>query len=307
MINLSAGVRPAPQGAPHPLWSQFLEGGDLRRRRPAALPQAARRLLADRRHQPRGLRFLLWAGRQRQRRVPENHRRHHGRLRPGRADQPVHGFAARRTPVRARPPGSRPTGDRVRAGGKPHLGSRQDQAAHRQRGPHRRPAYAPEFFEFWPRFKLVFVGNTKPRIASVDEALVRRLNLVPFQFQPATRDEQLKEKLVVEYPAILRWAIDGWLDLQANGQVRPRSLPGHPGIPRRRERDRRLARRAVRVRAAARGDAQGAVCRLEDLVRERRRRPRNQQEAQAPPGKTAGPALRPREHGVVVKGIGLKP
>jgi putative DNA primase/helicase len=77
------------------------------------------------------------------------------------------------------------------------------------------------FFEFWPRFKLVFVGNTKPRIASVDEALVRRLNLVPFQYQPATRDEQLKEKLVIEYPAILRWAIDGWLDLQANGPIRP--------------------------------------------------------------------------------------
>ena len=70
-------------------------------------------------------------------------------------------------------------------------------------------------------FKLVFVGNTKPRIAAVDEALVRRLNLVPFRFQPATRDEQLKEKLSLEYPAILRWAIDGWLDLQANGQVGP--------------------------------------------------------------------------------------
>ena len=60
------------------------------------------------------------------------------------------------------------------------------------------------FFEFLPRFKLAFVGNTKPRIATVDEALVRRLNLVPFQFQPATRDERLKEKLVVEYRATHR-------------------------------------------------------------------------------------------------------
>ena len=77
------------------------------------------------------------------------------------------------------------------------------------------------FFEFAPSFKLVFVGNTKPRISSVDEALVRRLNLVPFRFQPATRDEQLKEKLIVEYPAILRWAIDGWLDLRVRGRVRP--------------------------------------------------------------------------------------
>ena len=77
------------------------------------------------------------------------------------------------------------------------------------------------FFEFWPRFKLVFVGNTKPRISAVDDALARRLNLVPFRFQPAKRDEQLKEKLVVEYPAILRWMINGWLDLQTNGPARP--------------------------------------------------------------------------------------
>jgi len=68
---------------------------------------------------------------------------------------------------------------------------------------------------------LAFVGNTKPRISSVDAAIARRLNLVPFRFQPATRDEHLKERLVVEYPAILRWAIDGWLDLQTNGPIRP--------------------------------------------------------------------------------------
>jgi putative DNA primase/helicase len=78
-----------------------------------------------------------------------------------------------------------------------------------------------DFFEFWPRFKLVFVGNAKPRIRVVDDAIARRLNLVPFTFQPAQRDEQLKEKLTIEYPAILRWAIDGWLDLQATGPTRP--------------------------------------------------------------------------------------
>ena len=77
------------------------------------------------------------------------------------------------------------------------------------------------FFEFVPTFKLVFVGNVKPRINTVDEAVARRLNLVPFRWPPAQRDERLKERLAVEYPAILRWAIDGWLDLQANGPVRP--------------------------------------------------------------------------------------
>jgi putative DNA primase/helicase len=78
-----------------------------------------------------------------------------------------------------------------------------------------------DFFEFWPRFKLVFDGNSKPQISSVDEALARRLNLVPFRFRPAHRDEGLKAKLEPEYPAILRWAIDGWLDVHANGPIRP--------------------------------------------------------------------------------------
>ena len=146
MVNLSAGVRPAPQGAPHPLWTQFLKEATCNDAELQRYLQAARRLLADRRHQPRGFRFLLRPGRQRQGRVPENHRLHHGRLCAGRADQPVHGFPARRAPVRARPPGARPAGDRVRAGGKPQLGDRQDQAAHRQRGPHCRPPHAPELF-----------------------------------------------------------------------------------------------------------------------------------------------------------------
>jgi putative DNA primase/helicase len=34
-------------------------------------------------------------------------------------------------------------------------------------------------------------------------------------------DDALKEKLVAEYPAILRWAINGCLDWQANGLLRP--------------------------------------------------------------------------------------
>ena len=78
-----------------------------------------------------------------------------------------------------------------------------------------------DFFEYRPKFKICFVGNAKPRIATVDDAIARRLNLVPFTNKPAQRDEQLKEKLVLEYPAILRWMVDGWLDYQANGVVRP--------------------------------------------------------------------------------------
>lgn len=78
------------------------------------------------------------------------------------------------------------------------------------------------FFEYDARFKLLFVGNQKPKIDKIDRAIERRLNLIPFTASFDQRaDTTLKERLEIEYPAILRWAIDGWLDLQTNGALRP--------------------------------------------------------------------------------------
>jgi putative DNA primase/helicase len=68
-----------------------------------------------------------------------------------------------------------------------------------------------DFFEFDPQFKLVIFGNHKPSIRNVDEAIKARLHLVPFTvvIPPKERDTRLGEKLTVEGPAILRWALDG--------------------------------------------------------------------------------------------------
>lgn len=66
-----------------------------------------------------------------------------------------------------------------------------------------------DFFEFVPRFKLLVASNHKPRIRTVDDAWRRRLHLVPFIEKPEKPDPQLKDKLRAEYPAILRWMIDG--------------------------------------------------------------------------------------------------
>lgn len=66
-----------------------------------------------------------------------------------------------------------------------------------------------DFFEFVPRFKLLVASNHKPRIRTVDDAWRRRLHLVPFIEKPEKPDPQLKDKLLAEYPAILRWMIDG--------------------------------------------------------------------------------------------------
>ena len=79
-------------------------------------------------------------------------------------------------------------------------------------------------FTFRPTFKLTIVGNYKPVLRTVDNAQRRRFNLIPFIHRPATPDRQLEQKLQTEWPAILRWAIEGCLDWQANGLTRPSSV-----------------------------------------------------------------------------------
>ncbi len=78
-----------------------------------------------------------------------------------------------------------------------------------------------DFFTMLPTWKLLLVGNHQPLLRGVDDALVRRFNIVPFTFKPVTPDQQLEEKLRAEYPNILRWAIEGCLDWARNGLVRP--------------------------------------------------------------------------------------
>ena len=80
------------------------------------------------------------------------------------------------------------------------------------------------FFTFQPAFKLTVIGNHKPTLQSVDDAIRRRLNIIPFERKPATPDLQLKDKLKAEWPGILRWMIDGCLDWQKNGLMRPKSV-----------------------------------------------------------------------------------
>jgi putative DNA primase/helicase len=79
------------------------------------------------------------------------------------------------------------------------------------------------FFDFVPKFKLWIVGNHKPRLDNVDEAMRRRMLLVPFtvQIPENERDPDLPAKLKREWPAILRWAVDGCLEWQRIGLTPP--------------------------------------------------------------------------------------
>ena len=80
-----------------------------------------------------------------------------------------------------------------------------------------------DFFEFLPEFKLVIAGNHKPGLRSVDEAIRRRLHLIPFTITipQEERDPSLAEKLRAEFPGILAWAIQGCLEWQREGLKPP--------------------------------------------------------------------------------------
>jgi putative DNA primase/helicase len=83
-----------------------------------------------------------------------------------------------------------------------------------------------DFFEYTPAFKLFITGNHKPGLRSVDEAIRRRLHLIPFAvtIPPEKRDQQLGEKLKKEYPGILAWMIEGCLRWQAMGLQPPKAV-----------------------------------------------------------------------------------
>jgi P4 family phage/plasmid primase-like protien len=80
-----------------------------------------------------------------------------------------------------------------------------------------------DFFTYLPRFKLLILGNHKPVLRGVDEAIRRRLHLIPFMvtIPEAERDPHLPEKLRAEGPAILRWMLIGCAAWRREGLAPP--------------------------------------------------------------------------------------
>lgn len=85
-----------------------------------------------------------------------------------------------------------------------------------------------DFFTFIPQFKLLIAGNHKPGLRNVDEAIRRRMNLIPFliRFAAESRDPLLFEKLKVEWSGILQWAVDGCVLWTERGLLPPEIVTG---------------------------------------------------------------------------------
>ena len=80
-----------------------------------------------------------------------------------------------------------------------------------------------DFFEFDPTHKIFLAANHKPIIRGNDEAIWRRVRLIPFEvtIPIGERDPDLPNKLKRELPGILSWAVEGCLLWQRDGLDAP--------------------------------------------------------------------------------------
>lgn len=83
-----------------------------------------------------------------------------------------------------------------------------------------------DFFTFTPKFSLIIAGNHKPSIQTVDEAMRRRLHLIPFNvtIPKDSRDPDLAEKLEAELSGIMQWMIAGVTEYNRQGLNPPKSV-----------------------------------------------------------------------------------
>ena len=75
-----------------------------------------------------------------------------------------------------------------------------------------------EHFEYRPAFKLWLATNHRPRVDGDDDAIWRRIRLIPFNVSFRGReDRELEQTLAAELPGILTWAVQGCLAWQSDG------------------------------------------------------------------------------------------
>ena len=83
-----------------------------------------------------------------------------------------------------------------------------------------------EFFDFKPTHKLWLSTNHKPEIRGTDNAIWRRIRLVPWSvtIPSAERDRKLPKKLRQELVGVLAWTVRGCLDWRRDGLGEPEEV-----------------------------------------------------------------------------------
>src|SRR5829696_1980661 len=80
-----------------------------------------------------------------------------------------------------------------------------------------------DFWEFEPTHKVFMACNHKPQVRGTDNAIWRRIRLVPFTetIPPAEQDKNLPDKLREERAGILAWAVEGCREWRREGLQAP--------------------------------------------------------------------------------------
>lgn len=80
-----------------------------------------------------------------------------------------------------------------------------------------------DFWKFVPSHKLWLAGNHRPVVRGDDEGIWRRMRLVPFTvtIPESERDATLPERLRLELPGILAWAVRGCVQWSRSGLAAP--------------------------------------------------------------------------------------
>jgi P4 family phage/plasmid primase-like protien len=83
-----------------------------------------------------------------------------------------------------------------------------------------------DLFEFEPTHTLVIVGNSKPGLRQVDEAMRARLHLVEFSITipEGERDTEMPDKLKADFGGILNWMLAGCVDYIEIGLKPPEAV-----------------------------------------------------------------------------------
>ena len=83
-----------------------------------------------------------------------------------------------------------------------------------------------EYFDFVPTFKIFMATNHRPTVEGTDDAMWRRIKLIPFEvtIPDGRQDQDLLESLEEEYSGILNWLVEGCLAWQREGLGAPEAV-----------------------------------------------------------------------------------